>query len=231
MVISKSKRFKTLEQELKKLQKYFLPRQFSFTGNYSEKQIALTVAYRVLAHAEIEAYLEDRVLEIHDHAMRIWKQDKKATKTLTSLFAFLNSKPDIFSDLSKLDEESSKKIPRKKLKFDEKRSDVSEFFYRSVQKNHGVRIKNILSLLLPVGIDIEELDEIWLQEMNSFGQKRGDFAHQSASNYKTKQPPDPKNELEMINRLVYGSSSGKTTSEQIQGLIYVDQLLNNLLKS
>jgi hypothetical protein len=231
MMTSKSKRFRILEQELKKLRKYFLPRQFDPQGNYSERQIALATAYRVLAHAEIEAYLEDRVLEIHNYAMRIWKQNKRVTKTLTCLFAFLNSKSDIFSDLSNLDQGSSEQIPQKKLKFDEKRKKVSEFFHTSVQKNHGVRIKNILSLLLPIGIDIEELDEIWLQEMNNFGKKRGDFAHQSASNYKTNQLPDPKSELEMINRLVYGSSSGKTTSEQIQGLIYMDQLLNNLLKS
>lgn len=45
----------------------------------------------------------------------------------------------------------------------------------------------------------------------------GKFAHQSASNDKTRQPPDPKNELEMVNRL-------------LQGLIHIDRLLNDLLK-
>ena len=53
MTTSKSQRFITLEQELRNLRKNFLPRQFSLTGNYSERKIALAVAYRVLAHAEI----------------------------------------------------------------------------------------------------------------------------------------------------------------------------------
>ena len=41
MMTSKSKRFRTLEQELKKLRKYFLPRQFDPQGNYSERQVSL----------------------------------------------------------------------------------------------------------------------------------------------------------------------------------------------
>ena len=59
MMTSKSKRFRILEQELKKLRKYFLPHQFDSLGNYRERQIALATAYRVLAHAEFESYLED----------------------------------------------------------------------------------------------------------------------------------------------------------------------------
>ena len=53
--------------------------------------------------------------------------------------------------------------------------------------------------------------------MDDFWEKRGEFAHQFASNDKTRRPPDPQNELEIVNRL-------------LQELIHIDQLLNNLLK-
>lgn len=212
---SKSKLFRILEQELKKLRKHFLPRQFDPQGNYSERQIALATAYRILAHAEFESYLEDRVLEIATNALTIWNNKKQTTITLVCLFAFsgltLEKPPD------SLTTSQQAKILEEKLKLDRKLSKVFGSFKNSVKNNHGIREKNILLLLLPIGVNSDDLDKVWLQEMNDFGAKRGEFAHQSASNYKTRQPPDPRNELEMVNRL-------------LQGLIDIDRLLNNLLK-
>lgn len=214
MTTSKSQRFITLEQELENLKKNFLPDEFDSEGNYSEKQIALATAYRVLAHAEIEAYLEDRVLEIAKNALTFWK-DKKTTVTLVFLFAFsgltLDKPPD------SLTPNKASQTLEEKLKFDQKLGKVFNSFHTSVMDNHGIREKNLLSLLLPIGINSDDIDKIWLQEMNDFGKKRGEFAHQSASNYKTRQPPDPKNELEMVKRL-------------LEGLIHIDRLLNDLLK-
>ena len=215
MMTSKSKRFRILEQELKKLRKHFLPRQFDLTGKYSERQIALATAYRVLAHAEFESYLEDRVVEIATNALKIWKNNNQTTITLVSLFAFsgltLDKPPD------SLTTSQQPQILEEKLKLDRKLSKVFGSFRKSVKNNHGIREKNILLLLLPIGINSDDLDKVLLQEMNDFGAKRGEFAHQSASNYKTRQPPDPKNELEMVNRL-------------LQGLIHIDRLLNDLLQ-
>lgn len=216
MMTSKSKRFRILEQELKKLRKYFLPHQFDSLGNYRERQIALATAYRVLAHAEFESYLEDRVVEIAINALKIWKNSNQTTITLVSLFAFsglsLDKPPD-----SLIANQQPQKILEEKLILDRKLGKAFNSFKNSVENNHGIREKNILLLLLPIGVNSEDLDRIWLQEIDDFGKKRGEFAHQSASNDKTRQPPDPKNELEMVNRL-------------LQGLIHIDRLLNDLLK-
>lgn len=215
MMTSKSKRFRILEQELKKLRKYFLPHQFDSLGNYRERQIALATAYRVLAHAEFESYFEDRVVEIATNALKIWKNNNQTTITLVSLFAFSGLTSDKPPD--SLTTNQQPQILEEKLKLDRKLSKVFGSFRKSVKNNHGIREKNILLLLLPIGINSDDLDKVWLQEMNDFGAKRGEFAHQSASNDKTRQPPDPKNELEMVNRL-------------LQGLTHLDRLLNDLLK-
>ena len=176
---------------------------------------SLATAYLVLAHAEIESYLEDRVVEIATNSLKIWKNNNQTTITLVSLFAFsglnLEKPPD------SLIVNQQPQILEEKLKLDKKLSKVFGSFRKSVKNNHGIREKNILLLLLPIGVSSDDLDQVWLQEMNDFGAKRGEFAHQSASNYKTRQPPDPKNELEMVNRL-------------LQGLIHIDRLLNDLLK-
>ena len=181
MMTSKSKRFRILEQELKKLRKYFLPRQFDPQGNYSERQIALATAYLVLAHAEIESYLEDRVLDLARSAVKIWKEKKKTTQVLVYLFAFSGLTLDKPPDSVTPDQPSKSKALQEKLKFDEKRINVSKSFEYLVIHNHGIKEKNLLSLLLPIGINSDDLDKVWLQEMKDFGAKRGQFAHQSAS--------------------------------------------------
>ena len=54
-----SDKFITLKTQLDRLKDEFLP-EISPTGSYSESQLSRTAAYRVLAHAEIEYYLEER---------------------------------------------------------------------------------------------------------------------------------------------------------------------------
>jgi hypothetical protein len=65
--------------------------------------------------------------------------------------------------------------------------------------------------------------------MDSFGKNRGIIVHTSALFYKTKQQINPQDELNTVKKIVYGVSSigGK---KGVQGLIHVDQLLNNLIK-
>jgi hypothetical protein len=185
MTTSKSQRFITLEQELTNLGENFLPRQFNLTGDYSEREIALAVAYRVLAHAEIESYLEDRVLEIAQNALTFWN-DKKTTVTLVFLFAFsgltLDKPPDSLNPGQRsqnLDD---------KVKFDRKLGKVFNSFQTAVKDNHGIREKNILLLLLPIGIDSEDIDVIWLQEMDSFGKKEESLHINQLANIKRSNP-------------------------------------------
>jgi hypothetical protein len=83
----RSVRFRTLTKELSRLKKQFLPK-ISPTGLYSDRQLALTLAYRVLAHAEIEAYLEDRVWEVAINAKKDWDNTGKTRRTLICLLAF-----------------------------------------------------------------------------------------------------------------------------------------------
>ena len=84
----KSLRFRQLTKELNRLKKQFLPRKFSEINEYSERQLALTFAYRVFAHAEIESYLEDRVWDTVLAAKNIWDNPGKAGRVLLCVIAF-----------------------------------------------------------------------------------------------------------------------------------------------
>ncbi|MEB3191185.1 MAG: HEPN domain-containing protein [Snowella sp.] len=225
-----SQRFRVLEKELKSLRKNFLPRQFDDVGNYyTPRKIALAGAYLVMSHAEIESYFEDRVLDVANNAKRIWdnSQHQQVNLTFACLLAFSGLK------LEKTPESlSSQSFKDLGNKFD----DSFQAFQNYVRtNNHGIREKNIISLLLPIGIKSSQIDSLWLQEIDNFGKKRGDFAHQSASRYTTSHPPNPKDELKTINRLVYGFDhidyQSQNSDERLPCLIDIDQLLNNLLNT
>lgn len=67
--MTKSQRFDVLEKELDRLEEQFLP-DISPIGEYSERDLASTLAYRMFAHAEIEAYLEDRAWDVAINAVQ-----------------------------------------------------------------------------------------------------------------------------------------------------------------
>lgn len=74
-------------------------------------------------------------------------------------------------------------------------------FYKVIEKNHGLKEANLLTLSLPIGIDSDDLDTAMLPTMNTFGEQRGLVAHSSARSYRTNQLPDPANELSKIQQI------------------------------
>ncbi len=205
--MSSSSRFRTLTKELNRLKRQFLPK-INPMGIYSDRQLALTIAYRVLAHAEIEAYLEDRVTEVVIHAKKDWNNGGKISRTLLSLLAFSGHVMD----------EPPKKISvQKGIKIDEKIESAIKFFRQKINQNHGIKEANMLALLLPIGIDSDDLDPALMATLNTFGAQRGLVAHSSATSYRTTQLPDPANELNRIQQI-------------IQGLLQIDELINALIK-
>ncbi|MEG4575619.1 hypothetical protein QUA56_23535 [Microcoleus sp. N3A4] len=80
-----------------RLKKQFIPKTNPI-GSYSDRQLALTLAYRVLVHAEIEAYFEDRVWEVAFNAKKNWDNQGKTCRTSIGLLALdgqmMESPPD-----------------------------------------------------------------------------------------------------------------------------------------
>jgi hypothetical protein len=105
------------------------------------------------------------------------------------------------------------------LKITEKINSAIKSFRKVIDNNHGLKEKNILALLLPIGINNNDLDpnNTWLATMSTFGEKRGLVAHKSSTSYMTIQTPDPANELNTVNQI---------TDE----LLRIDELINNLIE-
>ncbi|MFM5996990.1 MAG: HEPN domain-containing protein [Dolichospermum sp.] len=210
-----SDKFITLRTQLNRLKDEFLP-EISPTSSYSESQLSRTAAYRVLAHAEIESYLEERAWTIVIDAKKAWETGK-TTRTLICLLGFSDLTMDKPPDTLKKPSNVKQDNHDKRLEITEKINSAIKSFKKVIDNNHGLKENNILALLLPIGIDSDDLDPAWLADMNTFGEKRGLVAHTSATSYMTIQTPDPANELNTVTQITHE-------------LLRIDELINNLIE-
>lgn len=174
--MSKSTRFRSLTKELTRLKKQFIPK-INPIGFYHDRQLALTLAYRILTHAEIEAYFEDRAWEVVMDAKKNWDRTGNPCRTLISLIAFSGQMMETPPDTLTPSQENQALALEKRVKLNKKIDSAISCFKRVVDQNHGLKESNLLALLLPIGIDSDDLDTVLLATMNTFGAQRGDVAH------------------------------------------------------
>ena len=198
--MANSRRFQKLRTELTRLRKHFLPKTWNPTGSYSQRGIDYSRAYRILAHAEIEAFIENILLDVVEKKYSEWVKQKKATFVITCLlaaskFGWQDSEIDI-SPISPL------KIRRDDESINQLIERIVEQYRQIVKDNNGIMDKDLKRLLMPAGISLSDLDQTWLNDMNSFGGQRGFFAHSSRLGITNL--PDPKTEFDNIQKLLPG---------------------------
>jgi hypothetical protein len=194
--MARSARLRELERRLNELRRHLLPARFDPTGAYSPRAIDRARSYRLLAHAEIEACIEDLARELIANSYAAWELDKRPRTCLLALVSFYDDK------FPRIPEAMPPMLGRVTPGFMKDRVETARNAYaRAVQQSNGVKEKDLLRLLLPVGIQEYELDRTWLATIDSFGSVRGDTAHQSM---RTQQPPDPANELAIVRQIVTG---------------------------
>ncbi len=197
-----SKRFRELKTRLNELRRHFLPINFSKTGDYSDRQIDRAKGYRLLAHAEIEAFIEDQARETVTTAIKNWKNTKKSSQPLISFLAAYHSGWSVDDSISN---DEIIRIARSRTKVKESINQIIDLaqsqFIQRIKDNHGVREANLLVLVMPAGIDPAELDSSWIANLDSFGRSRGELAHNSK---KTTTAINPKTELDTVENLLVG---------------------------
>ena len=188
-----SRKYRDLRGRIRRLSITLSPKKFDPTGSYTEREIDRTSAFSVLAHAEIEWYLEEIVFETANKAYDSWRQHGLVTKPLLAVVAYAES------HLGRVPQT----IPTGTSSDLDDRIKKSLVWFNTYTKrsNHGIRVENILRLLLSVGISEFDIDQAWLATTNSFGQRRGEIAHTSQQVYR---PPNPEDELNTVNQIVHG---------------------------
>jgi hypothetical protein len=159
---------------------------------YSDQEIDSTRAYVVLAHAEIEAFCENRALERARIAKALHTQTGEIRPILRRVLSHflsksLGTRAGLWIDVSN--------PPANAL-------DAAFQSYQALVKgNNGIKRENLEKMLFPIGISESELSPGWLAQMSSFGTGRGLLAHSSA---RTQQALDPTTQLTAVNGLLKG---------------------------
>jgi len=208
-------RYKELKNAILHLRRDLLPKRFRGSGHYEREDMTKTRAYRVLVHAEIEAYMEDRSRDTALAAVSAWKDKNQVSKTLLALIAFSGR------TMEKPPDSMSPEQPSQVAQWDEKvkltkRIDLAmNDFYFVLNSNNGIKEENLVRLLLPIGVDCDELDTVLVADLNSYGVSRGLVAHQRFESYRTTEQLDPKEELKKVMSLVKSMASIDRVFEQL----------------
>lgn len=163
----KSRRIKQLESRIAFLESNILPAP-NPTGNYSKKEQDLIRSYVLLVHAEIEAYFEDVAKEKVSKSLSKWMSSRQKSTCLKAILAYAGNE---------LSYETTKKADSYNIAFRLNRA-VSHFL-SLINKNNGIKEANLLSILVPLGIELNDIDPVWLSTMETFGSFRGQIAHNS----------------------------------------------------
>jgi len=166
--MANSMRYNQLENRLKSIETLYLP-PIKNAGNYTKIEQDNLRAFLLLVHAEIESFFEEITEEKVKKAFKKWKTNRTKSNILLSLVSFCNIEQTEHSIESRVNKSLSTYI-------------------HSLKKNNGIKEKNILTILLPIGYEHDRIDATWLNTISSFGMARGAVAHTSS---KVQQPLDP----------------------------------------
>lgn len=182
-----SPRFADYRRRIAVLQRR-LPRQRAL-GDYAPIDFDRVRAFRLLAHAEMESCIEDLARNALIESMKRYRVDGKPRKPLVAVVAYF-ARGSLPKSHGEAHEDFESLVNR-----------AVQSYVAALKSSNGVREKDLLGVLLPVGLTDRDLDPVWLAEMDSFGQGRGDVAHQS---FATQRQPDPARERDVVIRLTAG---------------------------
>jgi hypothetical protein len=190
--MARSVRFRELQVRATELRLHLLPRTDP-TGSYTARQYDRVRAFRLLAHAEIEACLEDLAVAAATRCYSDWCTDGRPRTVLLALAAYHDRQfPAIPASTTVVPSDSlDMRIETAK----------NDYCTRIIGRNNGIRERNVLGILLPVGVAAADFDPGWLATIDSFGSQRGDTAHRAG---RTQQPPDPVSEADTVHQIIEG---------------------------
>lgn len=189
--MSSSTFYRYLCQRERKLASALLPRVPSPTGNYKPSTYERVSGYVVLMHAEFETYLEEIAKAIVIQAKHRWDTEGSTSKVLLALIAY-------YAD-------TSHNIPERtndqNVRYDvNKRIDDAFASYNKYirAQNNGIKEKNVLTLFLPLGIAIDNINNALLIALDSFGERRGYIAHHT----RAQQNQSPEDARDAVNNII-----------------------------
>lgn len=132
-------------------------------GDYSEEDKDRIHGYLLLAHAEIENFVEKLALFAADQAKR--KSSATQCAPIISRLIFFKS----IQSKDKIDAATEDTM-----------TSACAFFTKIIERNNGIKSGNILQIFMPLGLTHGDLDPVLMANLDAFGILRGDIAHTAA---------------------------------------------------
>ncbi len=199
-----SPRLLQLRASIAELRKLLLPHRFDPTGSYAHasRVRAKTLSFRILAHAEVESYFEDRVVEIAKTALKEWKQSGYVSRVTLHLVGFSGREMGLPPETLQAPNLNKKKNWDEAINVSSRlENSVKDYVYKVTKQNHGIKEQNIMAMLLPVGFPPDRCDQLLITNLSQFGEDRGLIAHSSGNTY-VRQSVDPKDEYVRLEALL-----------------------------
>ena len=179
-----SKLYGDLKRRIDYLSAQYLPAHCP-TGNYTRKQRDDIRSFLLLSHAEFEYYFEEFGRQVAKRAFDRWRVNHDF-KSKVLFYLALHS-------------ETTEKI-RHAESAEEKMKEIYGQYIIATKRNNGIKKDNILTILCPIGVDLDLIDNTWLNTITSYGADRGEIAHTSARIQTLHDPIDIKNEIAYLIR-------------------------------
>jgi hypothetical protein len=132
-------------------------------GDYSESDTDKIHGYVVLAHAEIEDYLECLAIFVADQSRR--KSTPTNCHSVISRLIFFRAA----QGKDEIEESTTDSI-----------AGAFSFFEKFIEKNNGIKRLNVFRMFMPLGVTHSDCDPILMTNLDQFGILRGAIAHTAA---------------------------------------------------
>jgi hypothetical protein len=189
-----SVRYQNLNLRIEALKNRFL--QFDNLDSFVTENQDKLMSFRLLVHAELEYFIEEYARTIINRFLSDWTIRRRVLPGLRYLILY---------STNKFDNENY-------INIDDRIRGCCQSFISRIDNNHGIKQKNIISLFVPLGVTQSYLDNAWLATMDSFGTRRGSYAHKS---YSVQVQIDKATELNEIKHVMGGVKKVDTKLQKL----------------
>ncbi|HZF96019.1 MAG TPA: hypothetical protein VEZ20_14245 [Allosphingosinicella sp.] len=202
MIAVASSELKHLRKQVAVLARALLPRDLNKDILELPPRLSVrALSFRLLCHAEVEAYFEARCRNIATAIRAGWNASQKVTYPTMCIVGFsgIEMRPP---------PATVKKPGNRQVDWDDQirvggriRRAVDAYLNYVNRKNNGVDEEDLLRLLVPIGFHISLLDEPFIVQINNFVKRRGEAAHGTVLGHVT-QGVDPRDEYNRVSSLI-----------------------------
>lgn len=180
--------YEKLLHNLERIKK-ILPQDREVNFNYTDEEKDRIKAYFILAHAQIETYIEECINAFVSNAYDTWLSENKPNNVLLNLLAYYH--PAICGKSVEQNKRSLKDGTRALIE------QCKKSFDHDLRTNHGIQDNHIEEFLKIINFDLN-LNSTFLPNLNSFSTIRGEYAHKAES----KNPATPQEAIRNVQKII-----------------------------